>query len=63
MTDKICLEISDFGPIKNANFDIKKLNIVAGVNGSGKSTSSKLLYAFLLASSKKRRLSGEQKHI
>lgn len=53
MTDKICLEINDFGPIKNANLDIKKINIIAGINGSGKSTSSKLLYTFLLASSKK----------
>lgn len=53
MTDKLCLKINDFGPIKNANLDIKKLNIIAGINGSGKSTSSKLLYTFLLASSKK----------
>lgn len=53
MTDKICLDINNFGPIKNANLDIKKLNIIAGINGSGKSTSSKLLYTFLLASSKK----------
>lgn len=53
MTDKICLEINGFGPIKSANLDIKKLNIIAGINGSGKSTSSKLLYTFLLASSKK----------
>ena len=45
------LEIEDFGPIHKANINIGKLNIVGGVNASGKSTASKLLYCFLLAGS------------
>lgn len=43
----INLTISDFEPINNANIELKKLNVIAGVNGSGKTTSSKLLYCVL----------------
>lgn len=46
------LEIKNFGAIKQANIELKKLNIIAGINGSGKSTSSKLLSCFIIASSK-----------
>lgn len=45
------LEISNYGPIKEANIELKKLNVIAGINGSGKSTSSKLLSCFIIASS------------
>ena len=41
------LEITDFGQINNARIDIKKINVVGGVNSSGKSTVSKLLYCYL----------------
>ena len=43
----INLDINDFGPINNANIELKKLNVIAGINGSGKTTSSKLLYSIL----------------
>ncbi len=47
----IKLNITDFGPINKANIELKKLNIIAGTNGSGKTTSSKLLYCFLTSNS------------
>lgn len=47
----INLDISDFGPINQAKIELKKLNVIAGVNGSGKTTSSKLLYCFLTSNS------------
>ena len=52
MENKMVLEISDFGPIDDAKIDLKKINVIAGTNGSGKSTSSKLLFCFLTAISK-----------
>ena len=41
------LEINDFGQINNAEINIKKINVVGGVNSSGKSTVSKILYCYL----------------
>ena len=52
MENQMILEISDFGPINDAKIDLKKINVIAGTNGSGKSTSSKLLFCFLTAISK-----------
>lgn len=52
MENNILLEIEDFGAIEQANIELKKLNVIAGINGSGKSISSKLLSCFLTATSK-----------
>lgn len=52
MNKKMVLTIENFGAINNARIELKKINIIAGVNGSGKSTSSKLLSCFLTATSK-----------
>ena len=51
---KINLDINNFGPLKTARIGLKKINIIAGINGSGKTILSKLLYSFLLSNSKER---------
>ena len=43
------LEINGFGLINNANIKINKINIIGGINSSGKSTASRFLYSFLKA--------------
>ena len=53
--EKFILEINDFGRINKANVEINKINVVGGVNSSGKSTASKLLYCFLRAMSLNRK--------
>ncbi|MDG3546606.1 AAA family ATPase [Methanobacterium formicicum] len=45
------LEIKNFGPINEAEIEIGKITVIAGPNASGKTTSSKLFYCFLAASS------------
>lgn len=43
------LEIKGFGKINEANIELNKINVVGGVNSSGKSTVARLLYCFLKA--------------
>ena len=47
------LEIDNLGVINHSIIDMNQINIIGGVNSSGKSTSSKLLYSFLTSVSKK----------
>jgi len=49
------MEINDYNSIENAEIEINKINVIGGVNGSGKSTASKILYSFLKGNSIKRR--------
>ncbi len=51
MLNDMVLNISDFGPIDEANIEIGRINVVVGKNGTGKSTFSKILYCFLNAAS------------
>lgn len=41
------LKISDFAAINNAEIDISRINVIGGVNSSGKTLVSKLLYCCL----------------
>lgn len=44
---KIKLDVTEFGPIQEADININKINVIGGVNATGKTTLSKLLYCFL----------------
>lgn len=44
---ELTLKIRNFGPINQAKIDIGKINIIAGKNDTGKTTSSKLFYCLL----------------
>ena len=55
MLDGLHLDIEGFGLINEAKIEIGKINVVGGVNASGKSTASKLLYCFLKAMSLNRK--------
>lgn len=44
MNQNLTLEIKEFEIINRANIEINKINVVGGINSSGKSTASKLLY-------------------
>ena len=52
MEKDLVLSINDFGPIINAKININQINVVAGINATGKSTISKILYSLLTAISK-----------
>lgn len=51
MEGKLSLEIKNFRSINEANIEINKINVIGGVNGSGKSTVSKVFYSFLKGNS------------
>ncbi len=52
MTSKLLFEVENLGLINKASLDIGKINVIVGKNSTGKSTSSKLLFCLLTASSK-----------
>lgn len=47
--------INNIGPINEANIQIGKVNVIGGLNSTGKSTASKLLYCFLKGNVKDRK--------
>ena len=47
MKSECNLTIRNLGVIDEADIDITKINVVGGVNSSGKSTISKILYCFM----------------
>lgn len=47
--NKLNLEIKGFSPINKANIELNKINVVGGINSSGKSTVARLLYCYLKA--------------
>lgn len=55
MKEILNLEIKNVKSIHEANIEINKINVIGGVNGSGKSTVSKIFYSFLKANSEDRK--------
>ena len=51
MTSEMLLKIKNLGLINRADLEIGKINVVVGKNSTGKSTSSKLLFSLLTATS------------
>ena len=51
--ENLNLEIKYFGRIHYADIALNKINVVGGINSSGKSTASKLLYCYLKANATK----------
>ena len=49
MSDEIEFNIYNFGPINEAKLKINKLNVIGGVNASGKSFSARLLFCIMTA--------------
>ena len=54
LKDELSFSLKDVGPINEANIEIGKINVIGGWNGTGKSTTSKLLYCFLKSTSSRR---------
>ena len=54
LKDDLSFHLKNVGPINNADIELGKINVIGGGNATGKSTTSKLLYCFLKATSSKR---------
>ena len=54
LKDELSFNLRNVGPINEANIELGKINVIGGWNNTGKSTTSKLLYCFLKATSSKR---------
>ena len=55
MINQLNIKLKNFGHIASADIDIGKINIVGGLNSTGKSTCSKILYSLLRSNSKSRK--------
>ncbi|SFL38074.1 AAA domain-containing protein, putative AbiEii toxin, Type IV TA system [Methanobrevibacter olleyae] len=55
MINNLNFKLNNVGCLANADMDIGKINIIGGLNSTGKSTSSKILYSFLRSNSKVRK--------
>jgi len=55
MKDSLRFELKNVKNINEASIEINKINVIAGVNSSGKSTVSKIFYSFLKANSQDRK--------
>lgn len=53
MKNKINFQIKNYGIINEADIEVNKINVIGGINSSGKSTASKVLYSFLRTFSSK----------
>ena len=49
MQNEFKFKIKNFGPIDEANLNLNKLNVIGGVNASGKSFSARLLFCIITA--------------
>lgn len=59
MLNEVTIKLNNFGCIANADIDLGKINIVGGLNSTGKSTCSKILYSLLRSNSKSRKVLSE----
>lgn len=60
MLENLNFKLNNFGVIDQANIELGKINVIAGHNSSGKSTSSKILYCFLRSNAKSRKVLSEK---
>ena len=56
MISNLVLKIKEFGPINTTSMSIGKINVIGGLNATGKSTASRLLYCFLKSATLDRKM-------